>query len=60
MRNDNQSLRKHGHGWVRLAAPPRREVDEVTALDYLHGNGKTEYLAIHIGNRETTLVKAGR
>ena len=60
MRNDSQSQRQHGHGRVRLACLPKREVDEVTALDYLHGNGKTEYLATHLGNRETTLVKADR
>ena len=44
----------------RLADPPRRELDEVTAYDYLYGQGKTEYLAIHLGDRETTLVKADR
>ena len=44
----------------RLPDPPRRELDEVTAFDYLYGPGMTEYLAIHFGNRETTLVRADR
>ena len=44
----------------RLPDPPRRELDEVTAFDYLYGPGITEYLAIHFGNRESTLVKADR
>ena len=44
----------------RLPDPPRRKLDEVTAFDYLYGPGMTEYLAIHFGNRQTTLVKADR
>ncbi len=45
---------------TRLPDPPRRELDELTAFDHLYGPGMTEYLAIHFGNRETTLVKADR
>ena len=45
---------------LRLPDPPRRELDEVTAFDYLYGPGTTEHLAIHFGNRETTLVEADR
>ena len=44
----------------RLPDPPRREPDEVTSIKYLHGPGTTNYLAIHFGNRESTLVKADR
>ena len=42
----------------RLPDPPRREPDEVTSIKYLHGPGTTNYLAIHFGKPETTLVTA--
>ncbi len=44
----------------RLPDPPEREPDEATAFDYVYERGTSAYLAIHLGNPETTLVKADR
>ena len=44
----------------RLPDPPRREPDEVTAFDHVYKHGNNRYLAIHLGNQETTLVVADR
>ena len=44
----------------RLPDPPRREPDEVTAFDHVYKHGNNCYLAIHLGNQETTLVVADR
>ena len=44
----------------RLPDPPRREPDEVTAFDHVYKHGNNRYLAIHLGNQDTTLVVADR
>ena len=44
----------------RLPDPPPREPDEVTAFDHVYKLGNNRYLAIHLGNQETTLVVADR
>ena len=45
---------------ARLPDPPRRELDEVTAFDYLHKPGTTHHLVQHFGNPESTLVETDR
>ena len=47
-------------GSFRLPDPPRREPDEMTQYDQLSKTGNSRYLAIHLGNPETTLVEADR
>lgn len=47
-------------GRFRLPDIPEREPDEVTQFDRLFKNGKAHYLALHLGNPETTLVEADR
>ena len=44
----------------RLPDPPPREMDEVTAFDHIYEIGDLANLALHFGNRETTLVTADR
>ena len=44
----------------RLPDPPQREPDEMTQYDQLSKTGNSRYLAIHLGNPETTLVEADR
>ncbi len=44
----------------RLPDPPQREPDEMTSYDQLHKNGNTRYLALHLGNPETTVVESDR
>ena len=44
----------------RLPDPPERELDEVTALDQIYHRGMSDYLAHHLGNRDTTLITADR
>ena len=44
----------------RLPDPPPREPDEMTAFDHVYKHGNNRYLAIHLGNPETTLVVADR
>ena len=44
----------------RLPDPPQREPDEMTQYDHLSKNGNFRYLAIHLGNPDTTLVEADR
>ncbi len=44
----------------RLPDPPEREADEVTAFDHIYEYGKNRYLALHLGNLETTLVVADK
>ena len=36
--------------------PPEREPDDMTSFDHLAATGNAHYLAIHLGNPETTLV----
>ena len=47
-------------GSFRLPDPPQREPDEMTQYDHLFKTGGSHYLAIHLGNPETTLVEADR
>ena len=44
----------------RLPDPPPRELDEMTAFDHVYKHGNNRYLAIHLGNPDTTLVVADR
>ena len=44
----------------RLPDPPPREPDEMTAFDHVYKHGNNRYLAIHLGNQDTTLVVADR
>ena len=44
----------------RLPDPPQREPDEMTQYDHLFKTGNARYLAIHLGNPDTTLVEADR
>ena len=47
-------------GRFRLPDIPERDPDEVTQFDRLFKNGKSHYLALHLGSPETTLVEADR
>ena len=47
-------------GRFRLPDPPRREPDEMTQYDSLFKTGNSRYLALHLGNPDTTLVEADR
>ena len=47
-------------GRFRLPDIPEREPDEVTQFDQLFKTGRSYFLAIHLGNPETTLVEADR
>ena len=40
--------------------PPERDPDEVTAFDHIYQHGNNRYLALHLGNLETTLVVADK
>ena len=47
-------------GRFRLPDPPERDPDEVTAFDHIYELGNNHHLAMHFGNRVTTLVVADR
>ena len=47
-------------GRFRLPDPPQREPDEMTQYDHLFKTGNSRYLALHLGNPDTTLVEADR
>ena len=47
-------------GRSRLPDPPPREPDEMTQYDHLFKTGNARYLAIHLGNPDSTLVEADR
>ena len=47
-------------GRFRLPDIPERHPDEMTQYDSLFKHGNSHYLAIHLGNPETTLVEADR
>ena len=49
-----------GTARFRLPEPPEREPDEVTAFDHIYEHGNNHHLAMHLGNRETTLVVADK
>ncbi len=44
----------------RLPYPPERDPDEVTAFDHIYEHGNNRYLALHLGNLDTTLVVADK
>ncbi len=44
----------------RLAEPPPREPDEMTAYDHVYKPGSNRYLALHFGSPESTLVECER
>ena len=50
----------HMTGRFRLPDPPERDPDEVTAFDHIYQHGNNRYLALHLGNPETTLVVADK
>ena len=41
---------------ARLPDPPPREPDEVTAFLHFYDRGSNEHLAVHLGNRASTLI----
>lgn len=41
---------------TRLPDPPPKEPDEVTAFLHFYDRGSNEHLAVHLGNRHTTLI----
>ena len=57
---DTTARKSKARGRFRLPDPPRREPDEMTQYDRLFKTGNSRYLAIHLGNPETTLVEADR
>lgn len=57
---DARSAATQPRAQFRLPDPPERELDEVTALDHIYHRGMSDYLAHHLGNRETTLITADR
>ena len=42
-----------------LPDPPPREPDESTVFIHFFDRGNNEYLAVHLGNRDTTLITGG-
>ena len=40
----------------RFPDPPEKEPDDMTSFDHLAATGNVRYLALHLGNFETTLV----
>ena len=47
-------------GGFRLPDPPECPEDKMTSFDHLTINGNAHYLAVHLGNSETTLVAGDR
>ncbi len=43
-------------GSFRFPDPPENPEDKMTSFDHLAANGNAHYLAVHLGNPETTLV----
>ena len=41
---------------TRLPDPPPKEPDEVTAFLHFYDRGSNEHLAVHLGQRDTTLI----
>ena len=54
------TARTKSPGRFRLPDPPQRQPDEMTQYDHLFKTGNSRYLAIHLGNPDTTLVEADR
>ena len=47
-------------GRLRLPDPPEKHPDDMTSFDHLAATGAARYLAIHLGNPDTTLVAGER
>ena len=58
--SDTAASKLKARGRFRLPDPPQREPDEMTQYDRLFKTANSRYLAIHLGNPETTLVEADR
>ena len=48
--------KRNARGRFRLPDPPEREPDDMTSFDQLSATGNVRYLALHLGNQDTTLV----
>lgn len=57
---DDKAAKAQPNTRFRLPDLPEKEPDEVTAFDQIYDRGMLDYLAVHFGNRDTTLVTAGR
>ena len=55
-----QSRTPQAAGRFRLPDPPARHPDDMTSFDHLAATGTAHYLAVHLGNPETTLVAGDR
>ena len=58
--SDTAASKLKARGRFRLPDPPQREPDEMTQYDRLFKTANSRYLAIHLGNPESTLVEADR
>ena len=54
-----QSKTPQAPGRFRLPDPPEKHPDDRTSFDHLAATGTAHYLAVHLGNPETTLVAGG-
>ena len=55
-----QSKTPQAPGRFRLPDPPEKHPDDMTSFDHLAATGTAHYLAVHLGNPETTLVAGER
>ena len=55
-----QSKTPQAPGRFRLPDPPEKHPDDRTSFDHLAATGTAHYLAVHLGNPETTLVAGER
>ena len=57
---DTNAKTSRVQGGFRLPDPPECPEDKMTSFDHLTINGNAHYLAVHLGNSETTLVAGDR
>ena len=57
---DTNAKTSRVQGGFRLPDPPECPEDKMTSFDHLTINGNAHYLAVHLGNSETTLVTGDR
>ena len=57
---DTHTRTTQAQGRFRLPDPPERHPDDMTTFDHLTITGAAHYLALHLGNPETTLVAGDR
>ena len=57
---DTHTRTTQAQGRFRLPDPPERHPDDMTTFDHLTITGAAHYLAVHLGNPETTLVAGDR